>query len=147
MGSVIQLKKQINNSYLDLRNSVEEKLVLVDEKIVSKLSLSANNFMQALSASIFHLILAICFENYFIKFNYDFVIAMSWQIFAVSLGAFLILMWILENNKANQTSTLFFLVPPISALMAYVILSEQFSYYDLLGLFVSSIGVFIVTKY
>jgi len=38
MGSVIQLKKQINNSYLDLRNSVEEKLVLVDEKIVSKLS-------------------------------------------------------------------------------------------------------------
>ena len=38
MGSVIQLKKQINNSYLELRNSVEEKLVLVDEKIVSKLS-------------------------------------------------------------------------------------------------------------
>ena len=38
MGSVIQLKKQINNSYLDLLNSVEEKLVLVDEKIVSKLS-------------------------------------------------------------------------------------------------------------
>ena len=35
MGSVIQLKKQINNSYLDLRNSVEEKLVLVDEKIIS----------------------------------------------------------------------------------------------------------------
>ena len=38
MGSVIQLKKQINNSYLDLKNSVEDKLVLVDEKIVSKLS-------------------------------------------------------------------------------------------------------------
>jgi octaprenyl-diphosphate synthase len=38
MGSVIQLKKQINNSYLNLRNSVEEKLVLVEEKIVSKLS-------------------------------------------------------------------------------------------------------------
>ena len=37
MGSVIQLKKQINNSYLDLRNSVEDKLVLVDEKIISKL--------------------------------------------------------------------------------------------------------------
>ncbi len=37
MGSVIQLKKQINNSYLDLRNSVEDKLVLVDEKMISKL--------------------------------------------------------------------------------------------------------------
>ena len=38
MGSVVQLKKQINNSYLNLRNSVEDKLTLVEEKISSKLS-------------------------------------------------------------------------------------------------------------
>ena len=38
MGSVIQLKKEINNSYLDLKNSVEDKLALVDERIISKLS-------------------------------------------------------------------------------------------------------------
>ena len=37
MGTVIQLKKQINNSYLDLKNSVEDKLVLVEEKIKNKL--------------------------------------------------------------------------------------------------------------
>ena len=38
MGTVIQLKKQINNSYFDLKNSVEEKLVLVEEKIKTKLN-------------------------------------------------------------------------------------------------------------
>ena len=38
MGSVIQLKKQINNSYFDLKNSVDEKLVLVEERIKSKLN-------------------------------------------------------------------------------------------------------------
>ena len=38
MGTVIQLKKQINNSYLDLKNSVEDKLVLVEEKINNKLA-------------------------------------------------------------------------------------------------------------
>ena len=37
MGTVIQLKKQINNSYSDLVNSVEDKLILVEEKIKSKL--------------------------------------------------------------------------------------------------------------
>ena len=37
MGSVIQLKKQINNSYFELKNSVEDKLILVEEKIKSKL--------------------------------------------------------------------------------------------------------------
>ena len=37
MGTVIQLKDQINNSYFQLRNSVEDKLILVEEKIKSKL--------------------------------------------------------------------------------------------------------------
>ena len=37
MGSVIQLKNQINNSYFQLKNSVEDKLILVEEKIKSKL--------------------------------------------------------------------------------------------------------------
>ena len=38
MGTVVQLKNKINNSYLDLKNSVEDKLVLVEERIKSKLS-------------------------------------------------------------------------------------------------------------
>jgi len=37
MGTVIQLKEQINNSYSDLVNSVEDKLALVEEKISAKL--------------------------------------------------------------------------------------------------------------
>ena len=38
MGTVIRLNKQINNSYLDLKSSVEDKLVLVEEKIKNKLT-------------------------------------------------------------------------------------------------------------
>ncbi len=38
MGTVVQLKNQINNSYFQLKDSVEEKLVLTEEKIKSKLS-------------------------------------------------------------------------------------------------------------
>ena len=37
MGTVVQLKKQINNSYSELKNSVEDKLVLVEEKIKTQL--------------------------------------------------------------------------------------------------------------
>ena len=42
MGTVIQLKKQINNSYFQLKDSVDEKLVLVEEKIKSKLISDVN---------------------------------------------------------------------------------------------------------
>ena len=38
MGTVIQLKNQINNSYFQLKDSVEDKLLLVEEKIKIKLS-------------------------------------------------------------------------------------------------------------
>tara|TARA_B100001123_G_scaffold397872_1_gene481442 strand:- start:651 stop:1664 length:1014 start_codon:yes stop_codon:yes gene_type:complete len=38
MGTVVQLKNSINNSYLELKSSVEDKLILVEEKIKSKLS-------------------------------------------------------------------------------------------------------------
>ena len=38
MGTVVQLKNQINNSYFQLKNSVENKLLLVEEKIKLKLS-------------------------------------------------------------------------------------------------------------
>jgi len=37
MGTVVQLKKQINNSYSELKNSVEDKLVLVEERIKTQL--------------------------------------------------------------------------------------------------------------
>ncbi len=42
MGTVVQLKNQINNSYIELKNSVEDKLILVDEKIKSKLFSKVN---------------------------------------------------------------------------------------------------------
>ena len=59
--------------------------IIWQKRIIDELPLSANNFIQALSASIFHLFLALCFENYFINFSDSFFIAMSWQIFAISL--------------------------------------------------------------
>ena len=37
MGSVIQLKNKVNNAYLDLKNSVDDKIILVEEKIKNKL--------------------------------------------------------------------------------------------------------------
>ena len=42
MGTVVQLKNQINDSYFQLRDSVEDKLVLTEEKIKSKLASDVN---------------------------------------------------------------------------------------------------------
>ena len=49
MGTVIELKKQINNSYNDLRALVEQRLILVDEKIKSKLYSDVNLIEEMIS--------------------------------------------------------------------------------------------------
>ena len=38
MGTVVQLKNKINNSYFQLKNSVDDKLLLVEDKIKTKLN-------------------------------------------------------------------------------------------------------------
>ena len=62
MGTVVQLKNRINNSYSELKNSVEEKLVLVEEKIKLKL-FSLMNFIKK-TFSIFFLITSITLLTY-----------------------------------------------------------------------------------
>jgi len=49
MGAVIQLKKRVNDSYTDLRSSVEQKLSLVDTKIKSRLSSDVNLIREMVS--------------------------------------------------------------------------------------------------
>ena len=119
---------------------------LWQKKLSANLPLAVNNFYQALGASVFLLILMLLFEDSFINFNYIFILSMSWQIILVSFGAFSILMYLLKVGSASKTSNLFFLVPPSTALMAWFFLHEKITIYDILGLILCSLGVYIATK-
>jgi drug/metabolite transporter (DMT)-like permease len=119
---------------------------LWQKKLSGKLPLSVSNFYQALGASIFLFFVMLFFENPYINFSIEFILSMSWQILAVSFGAFSILMYLIKEGSASKTSNLFFLVPPVSALMGWFFLYEKIMFIDILGLLVSSLGVFIATR-
>ena len=119
---------------------------LWQKKLSEDLPLSVSNTYQALSASCFHLILALSFEDYFINYSIGFVLSMGWQILAVSFGAFTILMLLIKNGSASKTATLFFLVPPVSVLMAWFFLNETITMTDLIGLLIATLGVYIATR-
>ena len=55
-------------------------------------------------------------------------------------------MYLIKVGTASQTSNLFFLIPPVSALMAWFFLKENISLYDIYGLIICSFGVYIATK-
>ena len=116
------------------------------KKFTNKLSLSVNNFYQAVAAAIFLFLASLMFEVSYIKFSASFIFSMGWQIIMVSFGAFTILMYLIKIGTASKTSNLFFLVPPTTAVMAWFVLGEELYRNDLMGLMIASIGVFIATR-
>ena len=116
------------------------------KKLSNSLPLSFSNMNQALGGFVFHIIIIILFAEPYIDFSSTFIIAMSHQIFLVSFGAFTILMFLIKRNSASKTVSIFFLIPPTSALMAWLFLNESLSNLDLLGFLIATIGVYIATR-
>ena len=116
------------------------------KKFTNSLSLSTNNFYQALAAAIFLFFVSLFFEISYINFTTSFILSMGWQIIMVSFGAFTILMYLIKTGTASKTSNLFFLVPPTTAFMAWLVLNEELLRNDIIGLIITAIGVYMATK-
>ena len=116
------------------------------KKLSNNLPLSVSNMYQAIGGFTFHLIVIIFFAKPYIDFTQTFVIAMGHQILLVSFGAFTILMYLIKNNSASKTVSIFFLIPATSAFMAWLFLNENLTNLDLLGFLITTIGVYVATR-
>ena len=101
---------------------------------------------QAIGGFIFHLFIVLFFAKPYIDFSTTFILAMSHQILLVSFGAFTILMYLIKHNSASKTVSIFFLIPAVSAFMAWLFLDEVLYKIDLLGFLITTIGVYIATR-
>ena len=120
---------------------------LWQKKISNNLPLSVSNMYQAIGGFIFHLVVIIFFiQKPFIDFSTTFIIAMSHQILLVSFGAFTILMFLIKRNSASKTVSVFFLIPPTSAIMAWLFLGESLNNVDIFGFIIATLGVYIATR-
>ena len=119
---------------------------LWQKKIGNNLPLSVSNMYQAIGGFLFHIIIIIIFTDPYINFTSTFFIAMSHQIFLVSFGAFTILMFLIKKNSASKTVAVFFLIPPTTAVMAWLFLNEVLTNLDLVGFAIATLGVYIATR-
>jgi len=119
---------------------------LWQKKVGSNLPLSVSNMYQAIGGCLFHIMIIIIFTEPYINFTSTFLVAMSHQIFLVSFGAFTILMFLIKNNSASKTVSIFFLIPPTTAVLAWIFLNEMLTNWDLIGFTVATFGVYIATR-
>lgn len=75
-----------------------------------------------------------------------FVGAWMWSVFALSIGAIFLLFQLIRRSDATQVTSLLYLTPPTTAIMAWLMFGEAFSWLGVAGMVVAVIGVVCVVK-
>lgn len=106
--------------------------------------LGGTTVQYAVSAVVMGLILAFRGEGY-LHPALPFIASLTWLVLALSVGAILLLMVLIREMPAARVSSLFYLVPPLVVLEAFLMFNEQLTLLALLGLGVSVLGVALAT--
>lgn len=81
-----------------------------------------------------------------IAWSGEMVAAMAWSVLALTLGGSSLLYMLIQRGAATSVTTLLYLVPPTTALMAWVLFDEPITLVTLLGTALTAIGVSLVVR-
>jgi len=81
-----------------------------------------------------------------IEWHIEFILSLTWLVFALSVAAILLLLYMIKQGDAAKVSTYFYLVPPMTAIEAWFLFDETLSLVMLLGMLLCAISVFLVVK-
>lgn len=73
-------------------------------------------------------------------------IGLAWSVFGMSLGAILLLLHMIRRGALSKVSSLFFLVPGVSALMAWIGFGESLTIVQIAGLCIATLGVSLASR-
>ncbi|MES2742217.1 MAG: DMT family transporter [Pseudomonadota bacterium] len=81
-----------------------------------------------------------------VQWNGRFLGALLWSILALSIGAIFLLFALIRRSDATQVTSLLYLTPPTTALMAWLMFGEAFNALGIAGMVVAVVGVIFVVK-
>ena len=119
---------------------------LMQKKFGAGIPMLAGTAYQYLAAGVVLGVAAIATGGTRIALTPKFAGAMIWLIFALSVGAVLLLLRLLNNGSAASVSSLFYLVPPATALEAYILFGEKVNTQGFLGIGITALGVWLVIR-
>lgn len=117
---------------------------LYQKKFCPRLDLRSGSAIQFAAATVALAPFALLFETRQITWSGEFLFALGWLCIVLSLGAISLLFILIRRGAAAKVSSLFFLVPPCTALVAYFLFGEQLSLLALIGMAATMAGVALV---
>lgn len=94
---------------------------------------------------------ALALESFSLRFDNvawttQFIAAWMWSVLALSIGAIFLLFSLIRKSAATSVSSLMYLTPPVTALMAWAMFGEVFSLLGMAGMLLAVTGVAFVVK-
>lgn len=86
------------------------------------------------------------FETGAIVWNHQFVGAMAWSVLVLTLGGSSLLYLLIQRGAATSVTSLLYLVPPTTALMAWLLFDEAITMTTVVGTALTALGVSFVVR-
>jgi len=118
--------------------------MLYQKKYCAALDLRTGAFIQYASAGLLMALLSALFERQHIEWTPELVLALLWLSLGLSLGAVFLLYVMIRRGAAARVASLFYLVPPMTALFAYFLLGETLAPTAIAGMALAAAGVALV---
>jgi len=117
---------------------------LLQKKIGADVPLVSGTAYQYLASGFVLALAAIATGGTRITWSSQFIVAFVWLIAVLSVGAILLLLWLLNTGSAASVSSLFYLIPPATALEAFFLFGEKVNTQGFLGIGITALGVWLV---
>lgn len=118
---------------------------LYQKRFVTSCDVRSANLVQLLAALIVTLPVML-FESEPIRWNVEFIAAMAWSVLVLTLGASSLLYMLIHRGAATAVTSLLYLVPPTTALMAWMLFAEPITLTTVAGTALTALGVRLVVK-
>jgi drug/metabolite transporter (DMT)-like permease len=81
-----------------------------------------------------------------IEYSQQFLFALGWSVIVLSVGAISLLYWLLRQGAAADVARLFYLVPPVTALMAFALFGERLDAVAIIGMVLIALAVALARR-
>lgn len=119
---------------------------LAQKRTGAGIPMLAGTAVQYLTSGIIFVVAASATESFRIDWSPHFVFAWLWLSLVLSIGAILLLFFLLRQGSAARVSSLYYLVPPVTSVEAFLLFNERLAPISLLGVAVTAIGVSLVLR-
>jgi drug/metabolite transporter (DMT)-like permease len=119
---------------------------LYQKRHCAHVDLRSGSAIQFIVCAIVYIPLALWFDTRAVQWAGSFVFALAWSVLVLSVGAISLLYWLLRHGAAANVARLFYLVPPATALEAYLLFGEKLDALALIGMALISVGVMLARR-